>query len=192
MSWIRLQVPRASCRRGTNLADRGDIGGFAERQPPRLGRSALSLSGLWQYRSGRRFWGISVASIGVPLGRGTAVIKDEARAFEGVVTDNHVGPPSKDADAVLCCPHVGGFACRRANLCIGNAHLGRFRHPYGPAGGYAMGRSIRTMRGFGDTIWPGVPAWQPAIDSGDFIAVGLAAGSVIPAWSETNEFWGSR
>ena len=47
--------------------------------------------------------------------------------------------------------------------------------------------AIRTMRGFGDTIWPGVPAWQPASILAISLLIGLAAGSVIPAWSETNE-----
>jgi hypothetical protein len=45
----------------------------------------------------------------------------------------------------------------------------------------------RTMRRFGDAIWPGVPVWQPASILALSLLAGLAAGTLVPAWSETYE-----
>ena len=45
----------------------------------------------------------------------------------------------------------------------------------------------RTIRRFGDAIWPGVPVWQPASILALSLLVGLAAGTLVPAWSGTNE-----
>ena len=45
----------------------------------------------------------------------------------------------------------------------------------------------RTMRGLGDAIWPGVPVWQPASILALSLLAGLAAGALVPAWSNTSE-----
>jgi hypothetical protein len=47
--------------------------------------------------------------------------------------------------------------------------------------------TTRTMRRFGDAIWPGVPVWQPASILALSLLIGLAAGTLVPAWSGTNE-----
>ena len=45
----------------------------------------------------------------------------------------------------------------------------------------------RTMHRFGDAIWPGVPVWKPASILALSLLAGLVAGTLVPAWSETNK-----
>lgn len=38
----------------------------------------------------------------------------------------------------------------------------------------------RALRRLGETIWPGAPAWQPVAVLGASLAIGIAAGTLLP------------